>query len=152
MGIHSQMRFRPDLFHSFSTFGGGPRAWNAGIGRLSNHVELNRREILEQTDEHERHLVVCELFEGSAEDAVKFTIKTNLLTKTDSRASIEGDENERIVCQVFLCAVVEKAVWIKFESYWQIHYSEDRYGFSVSYHLDPTNPSDVASKIRCKQC
>jgi len=65
------MRFRPDLFHSLSTFGGGPRPWNAGIGRLSNHVELNRREILEQTDEHERHLVVGELFEGSAEDAVE---------------------------------------------------------------------------------
>jgi hypothetical protein len=99
---------------------------------------------LEQADEHERHLVVCELFEGSAEDAVKFTIKTNLLTKTDSRASIEGDEYEWIVCQVFLCAVVKKTVWIKFKSYWQIIYSDDRYEFVVSYHLGPTNPSYVA--------
>jgi hypothetical protein len=89
---------------------------------------------------------------GSAEDAVKFMSKTNLLTKTNSRASIEGDEYERIVCQVFLCAVVKKAVWIKFKSYWQINYSDDRYGFAVSYHLSPTNPSDAESKIRYKQC
>ena len=151
MSIHNHMRFRPDLFDSFSTFGGGPWTWDAGIGRLSNHVKLNRRETLEQTDEHEWHLVVCELFEGSAEDAVKFTSKTNLLTKTDPRASIEGDEYERIVCQVFLCPVVKKAVWIKFKGYWEMNYSDDRYEFAVSYHLGPTNPSDVASKMRCKQ-
>jgi hypothetical protein len=64
MGIHSQMRLRPDLLDCFSTFGGGPRAWNAGIWRLSINIELNRREILEQADEHERHLVVCELSRG----------------------------------------------------------------------------------------
>ena len=118
MGIHGQMYFRPDLLDGLSAFGGGPRAWDASLGRMSISVKLNRQEVLEQANKHKRHLIVCELPAVSAEDTVEFVKKTDLLSKADPRAGVERNEYERIVGEVLLCAVVEEAVWIKFKSCW----------------------------------
>jgi len=42
---------------------------------------------------------------------------TYLLTEADSGASVEGQENERILRDVFLKAFIEKTVWIEFLGY-----------------------------------
>jgi hypothetical protein len=41
---------------------------------------------------------------------------TYLLTKADTRAGIEGEEDERVLGEVFLEAVIQEAVGIKFLS------------------------------------
>jgi hypothetical protein len=110
------MEFRPELLDAFSAFGSCPRVWNAGLGWLSIKVEINRRKILEEADEHERHLIIGELTWRQPKAQMSCVTNTNLLPKTDPRAGVERNKYEWVMSKIFLCAVVEEAVRIKFKS------------------------------------
>ena len=50
---------------------------------------------------------------------------TDLLSQADTRTSIERNENKWIMNKVFLRAVVEEAIWVKFQCY-RRSYESDR--------------------------
>jgi hypothetical protein len=39
-------------------------------------------------------------------------ICADLLAKTDPRTGVEGDKDERVVCEVFL-PIIEEAIWVE---------------------------------------
>ena len=56
------MHPRHDLLNTALALASGPLGGRASIQRSSIEVEFHMREVLQQTDEEERHFVVCKLF------------------------------------------------------------------------------------------
>ena len=79
--------------------------------------ELERVEGLKQTNENEGHLVIGELYEGSEPRSTERQGRTHLLSKADTRSSVEWQEDERLRGEVFLETVVQETIWVEFVGY-----------------------------------
>ena len=76
------------------------------------------REVLQQADEEERHLVVRKLTRvdgGSASRARRNDVTTYLLPETDARPRVEREEDERVWREVFLHSFVEESVGVELQ-------------------------------------
>ena len=91
-----EMRLRPKLLDTLPPRSTLPLLRRTRRRGLALHVHLNRLKALQQADHEERHLVVGEL-----------------LPEADARASVEGEEDERVGGEVFVEAVVEEAVGVE---------------------------------------
>ena len=61
MDVERQMHLRYDLLHAALTFRPRPFRRRTRFWRLGVEVELHMREVLQEANEEERHLVVREL-------------------------------------------------------------------------------------------
>ena len=98
-------------------------------GRVRVLAERDGREALQEADEHERDLVVCELrveinvsaarkenedwWGESCGDAVAGDAATHLLTETDTRPGVEREEDERVGHEVLLHALVDEPLRVE---------------------------------------
>lgn len=89
------MGFREYLLHPFPARTLRPLARRKRTRILTVQIQRDRRKSLKQAYEEVRHFVVSEL-----------------LSKTDSRAGVEGNEHER-VCMDAFGTLVEEAIGIK---------------------------------------
>lgn len=94
--VQSQMRLWPELLLALPSGTSSPISRRAEFRLQSVEVQRDRIEVLQEPNEEERHLVVCEL-----------------LAKADARSGVEGEEDERVGREVFVESVVDEAVWVK---------------------------------------
>lgn len=92
------MRLRPQLLEALPAGHLRPPRRRARVRVLRVGLEVNGGEVLQQADDHERHLVV-----------------RVLLPEADARAGVEREEDERVAAQVRLLARVEEAVGVELE-------------------------------------
>jgi hypothetical protein len=65
---------------------------------------------------------------------------TDLLSQADTRTGVERNKNKRITNKVFLRAVVEEAIRVKFECYWLSHESHRSFKRRMWLNTLPSGP------------
>ena len=151
VSIHGQMCLGPEFFDALPARNLRPPGGHSSVRWLRINVETDCWETLEEADEHEWHFIICKLYTISADSTVKWENSADLLSQTDARTSIERNEYERVRNEIFLHAVVQEAIRIEFESWWQSYgLNRSRKLDWISYHLGPTNLFGGAWQIQSR--
>ena len=119
MYVEREVCLDHDLLLALVAFGHRPLLRRAGVQRLCGQVHFHVREVLQQADEEERHLVVRELSNpcfNPCPYAIENCIITYLLAKTDARPSIKRKEDEGVRSEVFVQALIQEPIRVKFQS------------------------------------
>ena len=112
--VESQCCFGPNLINAFPARSKFELLRRQRAGREGVELERDRWETLHETDKHEWHLIVGILTAIISLEQIGNNEKwTNLLAKTNTRACIERQEDERVLDQIFLDTLIEETVRIK---------------------------------------
>ena len=112
------MDLRPYPLNSLTPYTLLPRSRWARFGGARVCVEGDGRKVLEESDDHERHFVVCELVSICVEcESCDELQDTDLLTQTDPRPCVEREEDERVLGEIRFEPVIEEAVRVELLGY-----------------------------------
>lgn len=142
MTVNREVRFRPKPFHPFAARRCLPLIRGKRTCRLGFGFESDRRERLEESDEEERHFVVCKLRTVACVRlfGVIITLRYYLLTQTNAWTGIEREENKRVRSQVSLNPVVKEPIGVKFLGSRSVSLGGGGVTAIFAYHPVPIDP------------